>query len=150
MITHTIIKDTRLYKTVEYPCESINSYMKLKSNQPCRTNKMLWLSEDKDRALSYGKNLKIFTIQSDIDLWNLIDSDYYPFKITDDVDEEFVGKMQSILRLFGNKQSLESQCIKLYELLTGHNNTAKRQLEILKTLLDDLDEYPEFTFDNKL
>ena len=81
MIIHTIIKDTRLYKTVEYPCESIKSYMEMKPDKPCRTNKMLWLSEDKERALSYGKNLKIFTIQSDIDLWNLIDSDYYKISI---------------------------------------------------------------------
>ena len=46
-------KGTELYKTVSFPCPSIKSYMFF-PNQPCRTNKMLWLTEDLERALSYG------------------------------------------------------------------------------------------------
>ena len=59
----------------------------------CMTNKMIWLSEDKERALSYGSDLKIFKTNTDIDLWNLMDPNPYPFKI-ESSDEEFQGKIQ--------------------------------------------------------
>lgn len=37
----TYPKGKTLYKTVNYECSEITSYMKGLSDQPCRTNKML-------------------------------------------------------------------------------------------------------------
>ena len=48
----TVPIHTKLYKTVSFTCKSISEYMRLFPEEPCRTNKMLWLSEDKERALA--------------------------------------------------------------------------------------------------
>jgi hypothetical protein len=45
-----------LYKTVSYECEDIIKYMS-EDKGPCQTNKMIWLTEDIERALSYGEDL---------------------------------------------------------------------------------------------
>ena len=69
-----INRDTKLYKTTEYDCDSIFDYMKLERNQPCKTNKMIWLSESEERAKFYGDQIKIFNVDSEIYLWKLMDS----------------------------------------------------------------------------
>ena len=129
---HTINKGEKLYKTADYPCESILEYMKLEPSESCKSNKMIWLSETRERAESYQGELKRFTTTSDIELWNLMDESY-SFLLDNYIDKEFKGKMQSILRLFGESQTLSEQAFTLYGFLTGSGIYSVRiQHSILK------------------
>ena len=142
----TIEKNKKLYKTVSYPCGSILEYMNLYKTEPCRTNKMLWLSEDKERALSYGSSLKIFTATADFDLWNLLGNEY-PFQLKK-YDVEFRGKMDNIMNIFG-PGNLSIKSTALYDFLTGSGLTAKKQLATLKSIYSEINENTELVFDSK-
>jgi len=145
----TIDKDRELYKTTTYDCPDIEKYMEWENDSKCMTNKMLWLSEDKGRALSYGTDLKIFKTNSDIDLWNLMDPNPYPFEI-ESGDEEFQGKMQSVLGLLGDQLTLNEQAIALYGFLTGSFIfSVTVQLSLLKTIYSGLSEDSYLIFDKQ-
>ena len=145
----TIDKGIELYKTTDYKCRDIEKYMEWQKNRKCMTNKFLWLSEDKERALSYGDNLKIFKTNSDIDLWNLMDPEPYPFKI-ESFDEEFQGKMQSVLGLLGDQLTLNEQAIALYGFLSGSFIfSVSIQLSLLKTIYSGLSEDSYLTFNKQ-
>ena len=109
-----INRDTKLYKTTEYDCDSIFDYMKLERNQPCKTNKMIWLSESEERAKFYGNQIKIFNVDSEIYLWKLMEEPY-SFFLDNYVDNEFKGQMQVLLRLFGEGETLKDQAKTLFE-----------------------------------
>ena len=93
-----IDKGTQLFKTVSYECESIKSYMDIKPTKPCYTNKMIWLSEDRERALSYGSDLKIFMVKNDLNLLNLT-NDNIPNFLNDKIDDEYPEINSTILRV---------------------------------------------------
>ena len=123
--------------------------MEWEKDSKCMTNKMLWLSEDKERALSYGTDLKIFKTNTDIDLWNLMDPNPYLFEI-ESGDEEFQGKMQSVIGLLGDQLTLNEQAIALYGLLTGSFIfSVNIQLSLLKTIYSGLSEDSYLIFDEK-
>ena len=143
----TIPINTKLYKTVSFPCKSISEYMRLFPEEPCRTNKMLWLSEDKERALSYGSSLKTFMTKSDIDLWDLM-GPVYPFQIKD-ADVEFVGKMGNIMNLFG-PGDLSMKANSLYSFLTGSGSyNVEKQLAFLKAIHSEIEDDANLVFDGK-
>jgi len=75
-----------LYKTVSFSCSSIYSYMNNEPTKPCYTNKMLWLSEDLSRALSYGPDVKIFKVKNSLNLVNLIGN--IPEFLNEELDDE--------------------------------------------------------------
>ena len=97
----TVRAGTKLWKTAIYPCDAIQKYMG--SGAGCRIRNMIWLTEDRDRALSYGPNLKSFTLTSDVDLWNLMSGVTYPFEDTPMksafTDIELKGPMMMALNL---------------------------------------------------
>jgi len=107
---------------------------------------MLWLSEDKERALSYGSSLKIFTTTADLDLWNLLGNEY-PFQLKKH-DVEFRGKMDNIMNIFG-PGNLSIKATALYDFLTGSGLTAKKQLATLKSIYSEINENTELVFDSK-
>ena len=136
----TVPTNTKLYKTTEYNCDDIFDYMKLEPSQPCKSNKMLWLSEDKERALSYGPNLKMFQVEAEMSLWNLLENDYFEFFFRDEtIDDEFTGKMQSLSRLFGKGSPLNYQAANLYSFLSGSGMTVRSQLSTLEDLKEEMD-----------
>tara|TARA_Y100001970_G_scaffold253401_1_gene328145 strand:+ start:1972 stop:2901 length:930 start_codon:yes stop_codon:yes gene_type:complete len=148
-MNHIIKLNTELYKSVNFPCKEIVEYMKTFPDQSCGSNKMIWLSENKSRALSYGFNLKIFKTKSDIELWNLMREPYL-FQLEHINDEEFKGIMQSILRLFGD--TFNNQCISLYGFLTGSSLFSVRvQLSLLKSIYTEMidNEKDDLTFNEK-
>ena len=143
----TVPIHTKLYKTVSFPCKSISEYMRLFPEEPCRTNKMLWLSEDKERALSYGSSLKTFMTKSDIDLWDLT-GPVYPFQIKD-ADVEFKGKMNNIMNLFG-PGDLSMKANSLYSFLTGSGSyNVEKQLALLKAIHSEIEDDADLVFDGK-
>ncbi len=144
-------KGTKLYKTVSFPCTSIKSFINSFPTQPCRTNKMIWLTEDKNRALSYGSELKIFKLKHDIELWNLMNPDLHDFFIEKIEDEEFTGLRNKILRIVSEgSSSIKLQSINLYGLLTGSGSyNVKKQLSILKTIHSKIDTLNDIFFDEK-
>ena len=137
-----IDKGTQLFKTVSFPCGSIKSYMDIKPAKPCYTNKMLWLSEDKERALSYGSDLKIFEVNYDLNLWNLT-IDNIPNFLNDKIDDEYPGINSTILRVISRDSlNLREQTINLYGLLTGSPPfSVNVQLNVLKTIRDNIKDY---------
>ena len=137
-----IDKGTSLFKTVSFPCGSIQSYMDIKPAKPCYTNKMLWLSEDRERALSYGSDLKIFMVNYDLNLWNLT-NDNIPNFLNDKIDDEYPGINSTILRVISRDSlNLREQTINLYGLLTGSPPfSVNVQLNILKTIRDNIKDY---------
>ena len=136
----TVPTNTKLYKTTEYNCDDIFDYMKLEPSQPCKSNKMLWLSEDKERALSYGPNLKMFQVEAEMSLWNLLENDYFEFFFRDEtIDDEFTGKMQSLSRLFGKGSPLNYQAANLYSFLSGSGTSVRSQLSTLEDLKEEMD-----------
>lgn len=144
-----INRDTKLYKTTEYDCDSIFDYMKLERNQPCKTNKMIWLSESEERAKFYGNQIKIFNVDSEIYLWKLMEEPY-SFFLDNYVDNEFKGQMQVLLRLFGEGETLKDQAKTLYNFLTGSGIFNVRiQFDMLKNIRSQLTEKDNITFDNK-
>jgi len=112
---------------------------------------MLWLTEDKNRALSYGSELKIFKLKYDIELWNLMNPDLHDFFIEKIEDEEFAGLRNKILRVVSEGSSnIKVQSINLYGLLTGSGSyNVKKQLSILKTIHSKLDTLNDIFFDGK-
>lgn len=145
-------KGTKLYKTVSFPCPSIKSYMDSFPKQPCRTNKMLWLTEDLERALSYGSELKVFTLKDDIELWNLMENDLHEFFMENIDDEEFFGLRNTILRIVAEGSlNIKEQGLSLYGLLTGSGPfSVKRQLSILKAIRSKIDVFNEsISFDGQ-
>ena len=144
-----IDKGTQLFKTVSFPCGSIKSYMDIKPSKPCYTNKMLWLSEDKERALSYGSDLKIFMVNYDLNLWNLT-NDTIPYFLNDKIDDEYPGINSTILRVISRDSlNLREQTINLYGLLTGAPPfSVNVQLNVLKTIRDNIKDYDDiFRYD---
>ena len=144
-----IDKGTQLFKTVSFPCGSIKSYMDIKPSKPCYTNKMLWLSEDKERALSYGSDLKIFMVNYDLNLWNLT-NDIIPNFLNDKIDDEYPGINSTILRVISRDSlNLREQTINLYGLLTGSQPfSVNVQLNVLKTIRDNIKDYDDiFRYD---
>ena len=142
--------DVKLYKTTEYDCDSIFDYMKLERNEPCKTNKMIWLSESEERAKSYGDQIKIFNVNSGIYLWKLMDEPYL-FFLDNYVDNEFKGQMQTLLRLFGEGETLKEQAKTLYNFLTGSGIFNVRiQYNLLKNIRSQLDEKDNLTFENEI
>jgi ssDNA-binding Zn-finger/Zn-ribbon topoisomerase 1 len=121
--------------------------MRLFPEEQCRTNKMLWLSEDKERALSYGSSLKTFMTKSDIDLWDLT-GPVYPFQIKD-ADVEFKGKMNNIMNLFG-PGDLSMKANSLYSFLTGSGSyNVEKQLALLKAIHSEIEDDADLVFDGK-
>ena len=144
-----IDKGTQLFKTVSFPCGSIKSYMDIKPTKPCYTNKMLWLSEDKERALSYGSDLKIFMVNYDLNLWNL-NNDNIPNFFNEKIDDEYPGINSTILRIISRDSlNLREQTINLYGLLTGSPPfSVNVQLNVLKTIRDNIKDYDDiFRYD---
>jgi len=145
----TVCAGTELWKTAIYPCAEIQKYME--SGSGCRIRNMIWLTEDRDRALSYGpkENLKSFTLISDVDLWNLMSGVTYPFEDTPMksafTDIELKGPMMMALNLFGGGSS-RSKCIDLYNFLTGTNMTVKAQLVLLSNIHEQLEKIGHETF----
>ena len=108
---------------------------------------MLWLSEDKERALSYGSSLKTFMTKSDIELWDLM-GPVYPFQIKD-ADVEFVGKMDNIMNLFG-PGDLSMKANSLYSFLTGSGSyNVEKQLAFLKAIHSEIEDDANLVFDGK-
>ena len=123
-----------LYKTVSYDCESIYSYMNNEPDKPCYTNKMLWLSQDLNRALSYGSDVKIFEVKNELNLINLM-IDTIPNFLNDKLDDEYPGINSTILRVISRDSlNLREQTINLYGLLTGSYSVSV-QLSILKSIM---------------
>ena len=144
-----IDRDVKLYKTTEYDCDSIFDYMKLERNEPCKTNKMIWLSESEERAKFYGDQIKIFNVDSEIYLWKLMEEPYL-FFLDNYVDNEFKGQMQTLLRLFGEGETLKDQANTLYNFLTGSGIFNVRiQHDMLKNIRSQLTEKDNLTFDNE-
>ena len=144
-----IDKGTQLFKTVSYECESIKSYMDIKPTKPCYTNKMIWLSEDRERALSYGSDLKIFMVKNDLNLLNLT-NDNIPNFLNDKIDDEYPEINSTILRVISRDSlNLREQTINLYGLLTGAPPfSVNVQLHILKTVRDNIKGYGDiFRYD---
>ena len=145
----TVRAGTKLWKTAIYPCAEIQTYMG--SGSGCRIRNMIWLTEDRDRALSYGpeENLKLFTLTSDVDLWNLMSGVTYPFEETPMnsafTDTELKGPMMMALNLFGGGSS-RSKCIDLYNFLTGTNMTVGGQIVLLSNIHERLDKIGHETF----
>ena len=145
-----INSDVKLYKTTEYDCDSIFDYMKLERNEPCKSNKMIWLSESEERAKFYGNQIKIFNVDSEIYLWKLMDEPYL-FFLDNYVDNEFKGQMQTLLRLFGEGETLKEQAKTLYNFLTGSGIFNVRiQYNLLKNIRSQLDEKDNLTFENEI
>jgi hypothetical protein len=112
---------------------------------------MLWLSEDINRALSYGSDIKIFEVKNELNLVNLM-SDAIPIFLNEELDDEYPGINSTILRVISNGGlNLRDQVKNLYGLLTGSGNyNVQGQLIILKTIKDKIEDYNNlFTFDNK-
>ena len=134
-----------LWKTTEYTCDGIKTYMDEDMLQ-CHTRNMIWLTEDRDRALSYGpeKYLKSFTLNRDIQLWNLMSDYLYPFKdvimrSAAEEDPEIKGPMMTALNLFGvGGDSAKSKCVALYNFLTGAGMNVRGQLDILLSIQIEL------------
>ena len=143
------VPSKKLWKTAIYPCAEIQRYMG--SGSGCRIRNMIWLTEDRDRALSYGpeENLKSFTLTSDVDLWNLMSGVTYPFEETPMnsafTDTELKGPMMMALNLFGGGSS-RSKCIDLYNFLTGTNMTVGGQIVLLSNIHERLDKIGHETF----
>ena len=143
------VSSKKLWKTAIYPCVEIQKYMG--SGSGCRIRNMIWLTEDRDRALSYGpeENLKSFTLTSDVDLWNLMSGVTYPFEETPMnsafTDTELKGPMMMALNLFGGGAS-RSKCIDLYNFLTGTNMTVGGQIVLLSNIHERLDKIGHETF----
>jgi len=148
-MTTVIKKDKLLFKSVQYTCDSISTFMNQFPSQRCRTNKMIWLSESKLRAQSYGQNLKMFRAASDIDLWDFIESPYQFNLESGYIDDEFKGKFQSVLRLLGEGQDLNFQAGMLYGLLSGVNFTVGTQLSILKSIYALVNDNSDLVFNEQ-
>ena len=145
--------DKILYKTVSYECKDIIEYMS-EDKGPCQTNKMIWLTEDRERALSYGGDLKSFTLKRDIDLYNLMGPNSYKFFLESVSDDEFKGIQSKILDIVGEGSlTISDKCLQLYGLLTGSEPfNVEKQLSLLKTInskLGELDESDDIKFDGK-
>ena len=140
---------TQLYKTVSYPCSSIKSYMNNNPDKPCYTNKMLWLSEDLNRALSYGSDVKVFEVKNDLNLINLM-SDNIPNFLNEKLDDESIINSVILRVISRNSLNLREQAINLYGFLTGSTlYSVNVQLSILKSIKDNIEDYSNlFTFDS--
>jgi hypothetical protein len=142
-----------LYKTASYECSAITEFMGGFPDQPCRTNKMIWLTEDIERALSYGEDLKIFKLRSDVDLYDLMSSESYNFSLEESVkdDEEFKGVMGMVLDIIGEGSlTISDKCLQLYGFLTGSETfNTERQLNILKAIRLKLSELGDIKFNDK-
>jgi len=151
MKTISIKKDTVLFKSVSYSCESIFDYMEKDPSSKCKTNKMIWLSENEDRARSYGSDIKFFRVVKDLTLLDFVGEDcnydFSPSLTTDTIDSELVGKMSSILKLIGGSSKLSYQSQLLHSLLTGFNFSVGMQLETLKTISDTLEEIKDSDYE---
>jgi hypothetical protein len=149
----TFRKDTIFYKTVSHECKDIIKYMS-KDRGPCQSNKMIWLTEDRERALSYGEDLKIFTLERDINLYNLMCPKSYEFFLESVSDDEFKGIQSKMLDIVGEGSlTISDKCLQLYGLLTGSEPfNVEKQLSLLKAIdsnLRDLDISDDIKFDNK-
>jgi len=157
MKTVSIKKGKILFKSVSYSCESIFDYMEKDPSSKCKTNKMIWLSENEERARSYGDDIKYFTVVKELTLLDFIGDDCnYDFSSSltyETIDSELRGKMSSILKLIGGNSKLLYQSQLLYSLLTGNNFSVGMQLETLKSILDTINENQkgdyEFVFDDE-
>ncbi len=151
MDIENIAVNTHLYKTVSYPCASIKSYMDTYPDKTCYTNKMLWLSEDLERAKSYGSDVKKFSVQKELNLVNLM-SDTPPSFLNDYLDDEYNGINLTILRVIcRHSLNLKEQALHLYGLLTGsYSYSVNSQLSMLKSIRDNIEDYGNiFTFDEQ-
>ena len=157
MKTISIKKGKVLFKSISYDCESIFEYMEKDPSSKCKTNKMIWLSESEDRALSYSDDIKYFRVVKDLTLLDFIGEDcnydFSPSLTYENIDSELRGKMSIFLRLISENSKLYYQSHLLYSLLTGYNFTVGMQLEILKQILDTIDDdekgYYEFKLDDE-
>ena len=144
MKTVSIKKGKVLFKSVSYDCESIFEYMEKDPSSKCKTNKMIWLSENEERALSYGDDIKYFRVMKELTLLDFVGEDCtYDFSSSltyENIDSELRGKMNTILKLIGGNSKLLYQSQLLYSFLTGNNFTVGMQLEILKSILDTIEE----------
>jgi len=155
MKTVSIKKGKVLFKSVSYDCESIFEYMEKDPSSKCKTNKMIWLSESEERARSYGDDIKYFRVVKDLTLLDFVGKDcnydFSPSLTYENIDSELREKMSKILKLIGDNFKLYYQSQLLYSLLTGYNFTVGMQLEILKSILDKIDEKEdnELEFDDE-
>lgn len=157
MKTVSLKKGKVLFKSVSYSCESIFDYMEKDPSSKCKTNKMIWLSENEERARSYGDDIKYFTLVKELTLLDFVGEDCnYDFSSSltyETIDSELRGKMSSILKLIGGNSKLLYQSQLLYSLLTGNNFSVGMQLETLKSILDTIKEDEkgdyEFEFDDE-
>ena len=144
MKTVSIKRGKILFKSVSYSCEDIFDYMEKDPSSKCKTNKMIWLSENEERARSYGGDIKYFRVVKELTLLDFVGEDCnYDFSSSltyETIDSELRGKMSTILKLIGGSSKLSYQSQLLHSLLTGNNFSVGMQLETLKTISDTLEE----------